>query len=53
MSKYKCSICGYVYDPEKGEERKDLAPGTQWEDVPEDFTCPLCGAGKKMIKEIN
>ena len=46
----KCSICGYIYNPENGEEKRDLAPGTVWEDVPEEFTCPLCGAKRTMFK---
>ena len=51
MAKYRCTICGYVYDTETGEERKDVAVGTAWEDVPDDWTCPLCGAVKKMFRE--
>ena len=52
MAQYKCTICGYTFDTETGEERRDVAPGTAWEDVPDDFKCPLCGAVKKMFKEI-
>ena len=46
MDKYVCSICGYVYDPEVGDPDNGVAPGTAWEDVPEDWVCPLCGVGK-------
>ena len=46
MDKYVCSICGYVYDPEAGDPDNGVAPGTAWEDVPEDWVCPLCGVGK-------
>lgn len=46
----KCTICGYVYNSDNGEEKKDVAPGTLWDDVPEDFKCPLCGAKKMMFK---
>ena len=51
MATYRCTICGHIYDTEKGEEKRDVAPGTAWEDVPEDYTCPLCGAVKKMFRE--
>ncbi|MDR3345496.1 MAG: rubredoxin [Oscillospiraceae bacterium] len=46
MQKYVCSLCGYVYDPELGDPDSGVLPGTAWENVPEDWACPLCGAGK-------
>lgn len=46
MGKYLCSICGYIYDEAKGIPEAGLAPGTLWEDVPENWLCPLCGATK-------
>ncbi len=46
MKKYVCTICGYVYDEELGDPEKGIAPGTKFEDLPDDFVCPLCGAGK-------
>ena len=46
MEKYVCAICGYVYDPEVGDPDNGVEPGTAWEDVPEDWVCPLCGVGK-------
>ncbi len=46
MKKYVCDVCGYVYDPEKGEPSNGVAPGTSFEDLPDDWVCPLCGAGK-------
>lgn len=46
MDKYVCSVCGYVYDPEAGDPDNGVAPGTAWEDVPEDWVCPLCSVGK-------
>lgn len=52
MAQYKCTICGYTYDTENGEERRDVAPGTAWEDVADDFKCPLCGAVKTMFKAL-
>lgn len=45
--KYVCNLCGYVYDEEAGDPDNGIAPGTKWEDVPEDWVCPLCGAGKE------
>lgn len=47
--KYVCDICGYIYDPENGEPDAGVAAGTAWEDVPEDFVCPLCGVGKDQF----
>ena len=44
--KYVC-ICGYVYDEESGDVELGIAPGTKWEDLPEDFVCPICGIGKE------
>ena len=46
MSKYECTLCGYIYNPAKGDPDNDVAPGTAWADVPEDWVCPICGAGK-------
>ena len=46
MDKYVCSICGYVYDPEQGDPDNGVDPGTKWEDVPDDWECPVCGASK-------
>jgi len=43
--KYECP-CGYVYDPEVGDPEGGIAPGTAWEDIPEDWVCPVCGLGK-------
>ena len=51
MKKYVCSVCGYVYDEAAGCPDCDIAEGTVWEDVPEDFVCPLCGVGKDMFEE--
>lgn len=46
MDKYVCDICGYVYDPETGDPDNDVNPGTTFEDVPDEWLCPVCGAGK-------
>ena len=45
MTKYVCTVCGYVYDPAAGDPDNGVAPGTKWEDVPEDWVCPLCAVG--------
>lgn len=52
MKTMVCSICGYTYNPEEGYPEKGIAPGTAWEDVPEDFICPVCGVGKDMFEEM-
>lgn len=46
MEKYICTICGFVYDEAEGYPDEDIAPGTKWEDLPEDWVCPVCGASK-------
>ena len=48
--KYLCP-CGYVYDPVVGDPENGIAPGTAWEDVPEDFLCPICDLGKEVFEE--
>jgi rubredoxin-NAD+ reductase len=45
--KYTCDVCGYVYDETDGDPENGIEPGTKWEDIPDDFVCPLCGAGKE------
>ena len=47
--KYVCSVCGYIYDPQEGAADAGVAPGTAWENVPDDFVCPLCGVGKDQF----
>jgi rubredoxin len=46
MDKWVCTICGYVYDPVEGDPDNGVDPGTAWEDVPNDWLCPVCGASK-------
>ena len=46
MDRYVCIICGYVYDPALGDPENGIAAGTAFEDLPDDFVCPLCGVGK-------
>ena len=47
---YVCLACGYVYDPEKGDPDSGIAPGTAFEDIPDDWVCPICGVGKDMFE---
>lgn len=49
--KYVCALCGWTYDEENGAPELGINPGTKWEDVPEDFECPLCNAGKNTFAE--
>jgi rubredoxin/flavin reductase (DIM6/NTAB) family NADH-FMN oxidoreductase RutF len=44
---YQCSVCGYIYDPEEGDPHGGIEPGTAFEDIPDDWTCPICGVSKK------
>ena len=47
MKKYVCNVCGYVYDPAEGDLDGGIAPGTAFEDIPEDWVCPICGVTKE------
>ncbi|MEG0366372.1 MAG: rubredoxin [Coprobacillus sp.] len=49
--KYVCSVCGYIYDEEMGDEDNGIAPGTKFADLPEDWVCPLCSVGKDLFEE--
>jgi len=49
MKKYVCNICGYVYDPAAGDPDSGIEPGTAFEDLPEDWVCPVCGVGKDQF----
>ena len=53
MSKYKCSVCGYVYDPELGDPESNIPPGTPFEKLPADWSCPVCGAAKEEFTKID
>lgn len=52
VKKYECVLCGWVYDPEVGDPDGGIAPGTAFEDIPEDWVCPLCGATKSDFQEV-
>lgn len=51
MAKYVCSVCGYIYDEAKGIPEAGIAPGSRWEDLPEDWVCPICGAAKAEFEK--
>lgn len=51
MKKYVCEVCGYIYDEAMGDPTQGVAPGTKWEDVPEEWVCPLCQVGKENFSE--
>jgi rubredoxin len=50
MKKYVCTVCGYVYDPAKGDPDSGIAPGTPFEDIPDDWACPVCAVAKDMFE---
>ena len=50
MAKYKCTVCGYIYDPEQGAPDGGIEPGTAFEDIPDDWVCPVCGASKDQFE---
>lgn len=51
MNKYKCRVCGYLYDPEMGDPDGGVAPGTPFEEIPHDWCCPVCGVTKEDFEE--
>lgn len=50
MKKYVCTVCGYVYDPSIGDPDSNIAPNTPFEDIPDDWVCPVCGVTKDMFE---
>ena len=52
MDKYVCLVCGYVYDPEEGDPDNGVTPGTKFEDIAEDWVCPLCGVPKSDFEKM-
>ncbi len=52
MDKYECLMCGYIYEPEKGDPDNGVSPGTPFENLPEDWTCPVCGADKDDFQKV-
>ena len=53
MAKWQCLSCGYIYDPEKGDPDGGIKPGTPFEDLPDDWVCPECGADKDSFERID
>ena len=51
MEKYVCSVCGYVYDPVEGDPENGIDPGTGFENLPDDWTCPVCEASKDEFEK--
>ena len=51
MDKYVCQVCGYVYDPETGDPDAGIAAGTSFDDLPDDWVCPVCGVGKDQFEQ--
>ncbi len=49
MQKFVCEVCGYIYDPTKGDPESNTPKGTPFEDLPEDWACPICASGKDMF----
>ena len=52
MKKYICTVCSYIYDPAEGDPDSGIAPGTAFEDLPDDWVCPLCGVGKDDFEPV-
>jgi len=52
MDKWECMVCGYVYDPAVGDPDSEVAAGTAFEDLPDDWMCPECGVGKDMFEKV-
>lgn len=52
MHKYRCTVCGYIYDPEIGDPENDIKPGTPFEALPHNWVCPECGVGKDLFEKI-
>jgi rubredoxin len=52
MDKWKCMLCGYIYDPDIGDPEGGISPGTAFEDLPEGWACPVCGAAKDSFEKV-
>jgi len=52
MKKWECTVCGYIYDPEKGDSDSGIAPGTPFEQLPDDWARPECGVEKDMFEPV-
>ncbi len=52
MDKWQCSVCGYIYNPNEGDPGNNISPGTPFEELPDDWVCPVCGASKDQFEKI-
>jgi len=52
MAKYECTVCGYIYDPGLGDPDGGIKPGTPFEEIPDDWVCPICGASKDQFEKV-
>ena len=53
MKKYRCTVCGFVYDPEEGDPDGNVSPGTYFEDIPDNWCCPVCGVSKSEFEPVD
>jgi rubredoxin len=53
MKKYQCNVCGYIYDPEAGDPDGGILPGTPFEEIPDDWSCPVCGVEKEDFSPMD
>ena len=53
MKKYQCDVCGWIYDEAEGMPERGIAAGTKWEDLPDDFKCPVCRSGKDAFSVVD
>ena len=53
MSKWECRVCGYIYDPARGDPDNGVNPGMSFENLPEDWVCPSCGANKDLFDKLD
>ena len=53
MKKYQCDVCGWIYDEAEGMPARGIAAGTKWEDLPDDFKCPVCRSGKDAFSVVD
>ncbi|NHV99888.1 MAG: rubredoxin [Thaumarchaeota archaeon] len=53
MKKYRCTVCGYIYDPTLGDPESKIPPGTPFENLPEDWVCPMCGASRDLFEPVD
>jgi rubredoxin len=53
MDKYRCTVCGYIYDPALGDPDSNVAPGTPFEKLPDNWVCPVCGADKSLFEKVS